>query len=229
MTQITKDIVSWLKQWFYTKNEVDTALNGKANSSHTHTKSQITDFPTLSSVATSGSYNDLSNKPSIPSATSDLTNDSGFITSSSLPTKTSDLTNDGADGTNVFVSTNDSRLYDTGWKDMSFGTGFAHYGTIDWKAQYRRVGKVVSVRGAVKNTSAFTPNTDNGTTICTIGDTSCRPSKIYQFVQQGSGMNRMLMRINTNGTINIFRYGTTSASQVGANSMLNIHCTFLVD
>ena len=27
MTQITKDIVSWLQQWFYTKNEVDTALD----------------------------------------------------------------------------------------------------------------------------------------------------------------------------------------------------------
>lgn len=37
-------------------------------SSHTHTKSDITDFPTLASVATSGSYNDLSNKPTIPSA-----------------------------------------------------------------------------------------------------------------------------------------------------------------
>lgn len=34
----------------------------------------------LATVATSGSYTDLSNTPSIPSATSDLTNDSGFIT-----------------------------------------------------------------------------------------------------------------------------------------------------
>ena len=48
---------------YYTESEVDTALNGKANSSHTHTKSQITDFP------------------SIPSKTSELTNDSGFLTS----------------------------------------------------------------------------------------------------------------------------------------------------
>ena len=35
---------------------------------------------TLADVATSGSYNDLTNKPTIPTATSDLTNDSGFIT-----------------------------------------------------------------------------------------------------------------------------------------------------
>lgn len=38
----------------------------------------------LANVATSGSYNDLSNKPSIPTATSDLSNDSGFITVSAL-------------------------------------------------------------------------------------------------------------------------------------------------
>ncbi len=33
----------------------------------------------LATVATSGSYNDLTNKPTIPTKTSDLTNDSGFI------------------------------------------------------------------------------------------------------------------------------------------------------
>ena len=35
----------------------------------------------LATVATSGSYNDLTNKPTIPTKTSDLTNDSGFVTS----------------------------------------------------------------------------------------------------------------------------------------------------
>lgn len=30
---------------YYTESEVDSKLNGKANSSHTHTKSQITNFP----------------------------------------------------------------------------------------------------------------------------------------------------------------------------------------
>lgn len=34
----------------------------------------------------SGSYNDLTDKPTIPTLTSELTNDSGYITSSSLPT-----------------------------------------------------------------------------------------------------------------------------------------------
>lgn len=49
---------------------------------------QILNKPTLATVATSGSYNDLTDKPTIPTKTSDLTNDSGFITSSSLPQMT---------------------------------------------------------------------------------------------------------------------------------------------
>ena len=40
----------------------------------------------LSTVATTGDYDDLSDKPSIPSKTSDLVNDSGFITSAQVPT-----------------------------------------------------------------------------------------------------------------------------------------------
>ena len=44
-------------------------------------KSDIPTIPTLATVATTGSYNDLTDKPTIPTATSDLTNDSGFITS----------------------------------------------------------------------------------------------------------------------------------------------------
>ena len=50
------------------KNYITNAISGKANTSD------------LADVATSGSYTDLSNKPAIPSKTSDLTNDSNFLT-----------------------------------------------------------------------------------------------------------------------------------------------------
>lgn len=49
-------------------NDIEDKPKTFTPSSHTHTKSDITDFPTLAAVATSGSYNDLSNKPTIPSA-----------------------------------------------------------------------------------------------------------------------------------------------------------------
>ena len=40
-------------------------LSGKADASHTHTKSEITDFPALAAVATTGNYNSLTDKPTI--------------------------------------------------------------------------------------------------------------------------------------------------------------------
>ena len=36
---------------YYTETEINTKLNGKANSSHTHTKAQISDFPTLGTAS----------------------------------------------------------------------------------------------------------------------------------------------------------------------------------
>ena len=72
---------------YATTSALTSGLAGKANSSHTHTVSQITDMPKvvlsvnditpasggnvnlgLHAVATSGNYNDLRNKPTIPSS-----------------------------------------------------------------------------------------------------------------------------------------------------------------
>ena len=52
----------------------------------TNSMSYIKNKPELSSVATSGSYNDLTDKPTIPTLTSELTNDSNFLTESNLKT-----------------------------------------------------------------------------------------------------------------------------------------------
>ena len=46
--------------------------------------SKIVGKPTFAAVALSGDYNDLINKPSIPTLVSQLTNDAGFITNTSL-------------------------------------------------------------------------------------------------------------------------------------------------
>ena len=48
--------------------------------------SYIKNKPTLSTVATSGSYNDLTDKPIVPTKTSELTNDSNFLSESNLKT-----------------------------------------------------------------------------------------------------------------------------------------------
>jgi hypothetical protein len=109
---------------YYTESEVDTKLGGKANTTHNHTASDITDFPAIPTIPDitvnngsaeigkyisqvvvdetdkhklvitkadlpqgfSGNYDDLIGAPTIPTKTSDLTNNSGFITSGDLPT-----------------------------------------------------------------------------------------------------------------------------------------------
>lgn len=83
------------------QTDLKNVLDGKAAASHTHTKSEITDFPT------------------IPAKVSDLQNDSGFITSSDLPTvptKLSDLTDDlGSSPTH----THSQYLESVSWSDVS--------------------------------------------------------------------------------------------------------------
>ena len=49
-------------------DDIDDKPESFTPSPHTHTKADITDFPALAPVATSGSYNDLSNRPDIPPA-----------------------------------------------------------------------------------------------------------------------------------------------------------------
>lgn len=49
---------------YYTETEINSKLSGKANSSHTHTKSQITDFPTSMPASDVSAWAKQSSKPS---------------------------------------------------------------------------------------------------------------------------------------------------------------------
>lgn len=72
---------------------VDQVYNASSSNAQSGTAvagalSSYTPTASLATVATTGDYSDLSNTPSIPTATSDLTNDSGFITLSDVPSGT---------------------------------------------------------------------------------------------------------------------------------------------
>ena len=60
---------------YYTKTQVDDLIDDVDPS-----WSNISGKPTFATVATSGSYSDLSNKPTIPTNTNQLTNGAGYIT-----------------------------------------------------------------------------------------------------------------------------------------------------
>lgn len=69
------------------QTDLQDALNEKQATITSSNKLSANLVSGLSTVATSGDYNDLSNKPTIPTATSDLTNDSGYITASDVPSE----------------------------------------------------------------------------------------------------------------------------------------------
>ena len=68
---------------FITLSDVPAQVNADWNAASGVT--QILNKPNLATVATTGAYSDLTGTPSIPTATSDLQNDSGFITLSDVP------------------------------------------------------------------------------------------------------------------------------------------------
>lgn len=85
----------------YTKTQTDTLLSGKSNANHTHDDRYYTESETnallaekadsddLSAVALSGNYNDLSNKPTIPTVPTNVsafTNDAGYLIAETDPT-----------------------------------------------------------------------------------------------------------------------------------------------
>ena len=148
-TTVSGSTYSWHKMDADILDELSIAWNditGKPStftpSSHTHTKSQVTDFPTLATVATSGSYNDLSNKPTIPSAyshpnsftalTSGLykitTNTNGHVTAGTAVTS--------ADIANLGVAiTDNNTTYSAGTGLSLASNAFSvNYGTTDTTA-----------------------------------------------------------------------------------------------
>jgi len=81
--------------------------------------------PALSAVATSGAYGDLTGRPTIPTATSDLTNDSGFITTAPpFPVDSSTVYN-GSSFVSEWVDENPHRTYPVNY--IAYYTNMGQY------------------------------------------------------------------------------------------------------
>ena len=139
---------------------------GAAAASHTHTASQVTG---LATVATSGSYNDLTNKPSIPSlsgyATQSWVTSQGYLTS--IPAATSSAYGGiqigyTTRGKNYAVQLSNGKAYvNVPWTDTnttySAGTNISISGTtINCTYSYTLPTASSSVLGGVKVGSNIT-------------------------------------------------------------------------
>lgn len=100
----TSTLTTTLTDYVTSTTLTTTLTNYVTASTLTTTLTDYVETTTLATVATSGAFSDLTGIPTIPSKTSDLNNDSGFITSSDLPTNhvTTDTAQD-ITGTKTFV------------------------------------------------------------------------------------------------------------------------------
>ncbi len=132
------------------------------------------------------------------------------------------------DWNNNFYSSGWKPLWeDTGWKTVSFSSGYSNHSS--YHTVYRRVGKVVHLKGAFTNSNALTSsNTD--VQWGSISDTSCRPSNQELFLQQGSGANKYVLGITTDGKLTWARYGTNAINtSINKGAWFVCYATWLVD
>ncbi len=193
----------------YSKAETDSFLNSKANTAD------------LSTVATSGSYIDLSNKPTIPTKTSDLTNDSEFITKA-----VSDLTNyytkSDTDSLIPKSTTNNMTIYisPTGNDETGAGTSNNPYLTITYALSI--IPKIIN--------HGVTLNISEGSYNETISITGFSGSGTLNIFGTNATVSSLAINSNTLCRINIKGILCTSVYNTlifGNTSLIDIsNCTF---
>ena len=121
----------------------------------------------------------------------------------------------------------DEYCTDSGWKNLPLSSDFEAYASTS-VPKYRKVGKVVEVRGAVKPTATIT----SSSTEITIGTL---PSGYYPsnyaviLVCQGSGQSQWTLTINTSGKVSMSRYSTGGVlTNPTTSSWLPFQATFTV-
>lgn len=158
----------------------------------------------------SGSYNDLTDKPTIPTKTSDLTNDSGFITSADVPTKTSDLTNDSGFITSASVPTKTSDLTN----DSGFITNSAlsdYYTKTQSDAKYALVGDIPTKTSDLTNDSGF----------ITANDIPAIPSKTSDLTNDSGFITSSALPTKTSDLTNDSGFITSSAIPTNVSAFTN--------
>lgn len=117
---------------------------------------------------------------------------------------------------------------DSSWKSGGvIGENFTLYSN-DYQIQYRKIGKIVEVRGVVKPTKIITGSADNHT-IFTLAE-GYRPSEYIYERCQGSGSYSWLLSITTGGIVRFSRYNDgTKYVDASTSSWLPFHVTFFVD
>lgn len=119
----------------------------------------------------------------------------------------------------------ENMFYDSDWFFPTLNSIFEDYTTAQ-KVMYRKVGKRVFIRGALRPTATLdTSSTQSAFTL----PEGFRPSQAEHFLCQGSGANKWLCTVTSAGVVSVSRYGTTEQGNVSTSTWLPMSVSFLVD
>lgn len=122
----------------------------------------------------------------------------------------------------------EEKLEDTGWIDLEFSSDFENYnGTKSNNPKYRKIGNIVMLQG-IATPVKKTPDDTTQVELFTLPE-EARPSKAFYQLCQGTGVNKWLLTINTNGMVAFSRYGTTDLVSANPGNWLPFNITYFVD
>lgn len=114
----------------------------------------------------------------------------------------------------------------TGWRNLTISSGFETYRT-ETTPKYRINGNFVSISGAVSPTSIVTSNTTLIPFATGIAELY-RPTVNQQFVCHGSGINKWLLSVATDGSLNVSRYGTNEYVDIPVGAWLTFTVSYSI-
>ena len=123
---------------------------------------------------------------------------------------------------------NDNLTVGSSWVDLEFSSDFENYnGTASNNPKYRKIGNVVMLQG-IATPVAKTPADSSELELFTIPE-EIRPSKEFYQLCQGTGVNKWLLTVNTNGSVTFSRYGTTDWASANPGTWLPFNIVYFID
>lgn len=114
------------------------------------------------------------------------------------------------------------------WIDLTLDSNFKSYNDINEnRPKYKAIGEMVMIRGIVSPKMAYTSSTT--TVVFASGiPAALRPSINLQYLCQGSGNNKWLLTVGSNGNLSISRYGISSNVEIPNTAWLPFMVTYFV-
>ena len=116
-------------------------------------------------------------------------------------------------------------VIDTGWKEVTFKTGYSKYNNSS-SVYIRRKGDLVELTGVWKTTSKKSA-ASNPVAFASIPD-ELKPTKSINVICPGTGKNTYRLTVDTDAILKWSQYGINTSIDFPENHFGHVHCTWII-